>query len=208
MPLAVLGPSMAAEGGESRTVVTVTRLPTTSPTCVPTMTPSSHVPSFVPSVSPTRLPSLAPSMSDQRILDLVSAVSNQDGVLEDPTSPQSRARDWLLTNANRAIYPNHRLLQRYAMALPFTTPPTVIVRGSTTRDGCRTTTNAPRGTKSHWHRPPFATVGLFGRDPPARNGTLVQTAHRLAAGKPLAGSHPIRIGCQTDGFATLECVWK
>ena len=55
-------------------------------------------------------------MSDQRILDLVSAVSNQDGVLEDPTSPQSRARDWLLTNTNRAIYSNHRLLQRYAMA--------------------------------------------------------------------------------------------
>ena len=104
--------------------------PTTSPTYhptvkitdQPTMNPTTSLPTLSPTTHPpTRSPTLSPTVSEEGIIEFIksqSAMSSE--YLEDDSSPQSRALEWLLSEPSTFTLFNSKewkVLQRWAMAV-------------------------------------------------------------------------------------------
>jgi hypothetical protein len=95
-------------------------LPLPQPTAPGPTTPvPTHSPVPTLSPAPTNSPTSAPTLSPEAFLsDLLSSISFYDGVaLSTPSSPQSMAFNWLVTNhTNLLTLSPEQIIQRYALA--------------------------------------------------------------------------------------------
>ena len=92
------------------TLMSSTAAPTTSrPTSSPTTSPDSIIPTLSPTLSPTQSPTQAPTV------DLVVFPAYTQVALQDPSSPQSRAKAWLDVHPELNTAESWRLEQQFAL---------------------------------------------------------------------------------------------
>lgn len=96
-----------------------------SPGSSPTMEPTEEDgPTKAPSPTATFFPGPAQSpstptssISEEALVEFLSDISSDNGAaLQDPTSPQYAAMQWLLSSDNIGVYKDSTLIQRYALA--------------------------------------------------------------------------------------------
>jgi len=93
--------------------------PSPSPSVVPSLVPSASAsPSALPSNSPSTVPSSAPTSLKVFLIDLLSVQSPGSVVriMEDISSPQAVAFEWLQSNTALASQSDRIILQRFALA--------------------------------------------------------------------------------------------
>ena len=102
-----------SNGRGQHTTPSPTPPPTNIPTETPTRAPTTTPPTNKPTLSPTNFPT---TMQRVEILDMLSQKSFDNGAaLLLPTSPQSKAFEWLL-DGDEIPQDENKILHRYAMA--------------------------------------------------------------------------------------------
>jgi Leucine-rich repeat (LRR) protein len=120
------GPSLAPTAGPTVVPTADPSLaPTAGSTVVPTVGPSS-APTLLPSPTPVSDPTIAPSVRltssptlsvEQMLFNFLESVALDGGVsLNDPSSPQFAAYEWLAGNADLRSYSEEQIIQRYVLA--------------------------------------------------------------------------------------------